>query len=159
MRRSGTCGYGGCNSAGLDFSAKVFHMKYLLWALQILLALFFVMAGIPKLTQPIETLAVQLPWAPDLPEALVRFIGAAELLGGLGLILPAVSRVMPWLTPLAGAGLALVMVLASAFHLTRGETPNAVVTLVVALIAAFVAYGRWRLAPIRARSQATLAAA
>jgi hypothetical protein len=108
-------------------------------------------AGFPKLTMPYEALGAQMAWVPDVPEPLVRFIGLAEVLGGLGLILPAATRILPWLTPLAGAGLALDMLLAALFHLMRGEPGNAVATVVLGLLAAFVAYGRWRLAPIRPR--------
>src|SRR4051812_9075619 len=83
-----------------------------LWAVQILLGLFFAMTGFMKLTQPIDVLAVNMVWAGSVPSALVRFIGAAELLGGLGLILPSAARVLPVLTPVAALGLATIMALA-----------------------------------------------
>ena len=126
-------------------------MKYVLWALQVLLGLAFLASGFMKLTQPYEALATQLAWVGSVPPALVTFIGLAEALGGLGLVLPAATRVLPWLTPLAAAGLALDMLFATVFHLFRGETGAAVPTLVLGLLAAFVAYGRWRLAPIAPR--------
>jgi uncharacterized membrane protein YphA (DoxX/SURF4 family) len=127
------------------------EVKYVLWVLQILLGIAFFGSGFAKLTQPYEALAAQMVWVPAVPEPLVRFIGLAEVLGGLGLILPAATRILPWLTPLAAAGLALDMLLATLFHLVRAETMLAVPTLVLGALSAFVAYGRWRLAPIAGR--------
>jgi putative oxidoreductase len=126
-------------------------MKYVLWVLQVLLGLAFVAAGFPKLIQPYAELAQQMAWVSDVPEGLVRFIGVAEVLGGLGLILPAATRILPWLTPVAAAGLALDMMLATLFHLVRGEVGVVVVPLLLGLLAALVAYGRWRTVPILAR--------
>jgi putative oxidoreductase len=126
-------------------------MKYVLWVLQVLLALAFVAAGFPKLIQPYAELAQQMAWVSDVPEVLVRFIGVAEVLGGLGLILPAATRILPWLTTVAAAGLALDMLLATLFHLVRGEVGGAVVPLLLGLLATLVAYGRWRMVPILAR--------
>jgi hypothetical protein len=88
----------------------------------------------------------------------VRFIGVAEVLGGLGLILPAATRILPWLTPVAAAGLALDMLLATLVHLVRGEVGLVVVPLLLGLLAALVAYGRWRVVPILARRESRLAA-
>jgi uncharacterized membrane protein YphA (DoxX/SURF4 family) len=126
-------------------------MKYVLWVLQVLLGLAFLAAGGMKLIQPYAELAQQMAWVSDVPEVLVRFIGVAEVLGGLGLILPAATRILPWLTPVAAAGLALDMLLATLFHLVRGEVGVAVVPLLVGLLATLVAYGRWRMVPILAR--------
>ena len=128
-------------------------MKYVLWALQILLGLAFLGAGFMKLTQPYEALAAQMAWMGAVPEPLLRFIGLAELLGGLGLILPAATRIQPWLTPLAAAGLALVMLLAALFHVARGEFSLLAPNIVLGLLAAFIAYGRRTLAPILPRGQ------
>ena len=126
-------------------------MKYALWIVQILLALAFVAAGFMKLTAPLDQLAQNMVWVSDVPVWLVRFIGLAELAGGLGLVLPALTRIQPQLTPLAGAGLALDMFLATVFHLIRGEFGFMVPTLVLLALAAFVAYGRWKLVPIAPR--------
>jgi uncharacterized membrane protein YphA (DoxX/SURF4 family) len=134
-------------------------MKYLLWALQIVLGLAFLAAGFMKVSQPFDALGAQMVWVNDVPEPLVRFIGLAEVLGGLGLVLPAATRILPWLTPLAAAGLALDMLLATVFHLARGEFAASVSTLVLGLLAAFVAYGRLRLAPITVRGSAHTTAA
>ena len=100
-------------------SHKALHVA--LWVAQILLAAAFGMAGVMKTTRPIAELAQMMVWPGALPPGLVRFIGASELAGALGLILPAVTRIKPGLTPLAAAGLALVMLLACVFHLSRGE--------------------------------------
>ena len=119
-----------------------------LWTVQILLALVFALTGALKVTQPIEALPASLAGVP-LP--LVRFIGAAELLGAVGLILPAATRIAPVLTPLAGLGLTLVMLLASLVHISRGEFTTLLVPVVLGALSAFVARGRWRKTPILAR--------
>jgi len=133
-------------------------MKYVLWVLQVLLGLAFLAAGGMKLIQPYAELAQQMAWVSDVPEVLVRFIGVAEVLGGLGLILPAATRILPWLTPVAAAGLVLDMLLATLFHLVRGEGGVGVVPLLLGLLAALVAYGRWRMVPILARRASQAAA-
>ncbi|MCK6627552.1 MAG: DoxX family protein [Anaerolineae bacterium] len=127
-------------------------MKYALWIVQVLLALAFLATGFMKLTMPIDQLAQNMVWPGDIPAWLVRFIGLAELAGGLGMVLPALTRIQPQLTPLAGASLALVMFLAAGFHLTRGEFGFIVPNIVLLALAAFVAYGRWKVAPIAPRS-------
>jgi putative oxidoreductase len=122
-----------------------------LWVAQGLLALMFGMAGVMKTFTPIAELATSLPWVLDVPAALVRFIGVTELAAALGLVLPSLLRVQPRLTPLAAAGLVLVMLLASAFHLSRGEAGALPINLVLGGIAAFIAWGRTRKAPIRSK--------
>jgi hypothetical protein len=124
-------------------------MTYVLWIVQVLLALLFLFAGGTKLVLPIE--AMQGPVA--LPGLFIRFIGVAEVLGGLGLILPALLRIKPGLTPLAAAGLIIIMIGATTITLVGGlGAVMALVPFVAGLLAAFVAYGRWRLAPIRGRA-------
>jgi putative oxidoreductase len=130
---------------------KAKFLQWSLWTVQALLALAFVMAGSMKATTPYAELATKMAWVGAVPEGLVRFIGIAELLGGIGLVVPAVTRIRPSLTALAGAGLALVMLLASFFHLSRGEAGAVPVNLVLGGLAAFVAWGRWKKAPIVAR--------
>ena len=127
-------------------------MKIVLWILQVLLAVAFIAAGAMKLAQPLDALAVSLPWTADVPGALVRFIGVAEVLGGLGLVLPAATRILPRLTPIAAAALAIDMVLATLFHLVRGEAMMAPITLLLAVLLAFVAWGRFSRAPIAPRT-------
>jgi uncharacterized membrane protein YphA (DoxX/SURF4 family) len=111
----------------------------------------FVMAGVAKSTQPIADLAQQMVWPGDVPAGLVRFIGVSELLGGLGLVVPAATRIKPWLTPLAAVGLVTVMALAAVFHVTRGEFPAIAFNTVLGGIAAFIAWGRFKKAPIAPR--------
>jgi len=122
-----------------------------LWVAQFLLACAFGMAGVGKSTAPIAELAADLPWVRDVPVLLVRFIGAAEFAGGLGMVLPAVTGIRPVLTSFAGVGLALVMVLAAGFHVTRGELPVVIVNAILGALALFVAWGRFKRAPIPPR--------
>jgi uncharacterized membrane protein YphA (DoxX/SURF4 family) len=119
------------------------------WIVQGLLALIFLFAGSMKLVLPIEELTAQIP----LPGSFVRFIGVAEVLGALGLILPGLLRIRPGLTPLAAAGLVVIMVGATVITLATMDAVLALIPLVVGLLAAFVAYGRWRLAPQRGSSR------
>lgn len=122
-----------------------------LWVAQSLLAFAFGMAGATKLGTPIAELAKTMPWVNDMPAALVRFIGAAEVTGAIGLLAPALTRIQPKLTALAGAGLATVMVLASVLHVTRGELGMLPVNLVLGGLSAFIAWGRAYRAPILPR--------
>ena len=128
------------------------NMNVGLWIVQVLLAAAFGMAGVMKTTRPIAELAQSMVWPGDIPAALVRIIGTAELLGAIGLVAPAVTRIKPVLTPLAACGLVTVMFLATVFHLTRGEYFALPINLVLGGLAAFVAWGRWQRAPIAARS-------
>ncbi|HBL31120.1 MAG TPA: DoxX family protein [Acidobacteria bacterium] len=115
-----------------------------LWIVQVLVALLFIWSGGLKLVMPIEQMQ-QGPVA--LPGAFLRFIGVAELLGGLGLILPGLLRIRPGLTPLAAAGLLIIMIGAVVVTLMGGQGAMAAIPLVTGLLTAFVGYGRWRLAP------------
>jgi uncharacterized membrane protein YphA (DoxX/SURF4 family) len=124
-------------------------MTYALWVVQVLLALLYLFTGGMKLVLPIEELTAQVPF----PGWFVRFIGTAEVLGALGLVLPGLTRIRPGLTPLAAAGLVIIMVGATVVTLATMDAGLALIPLVVGLLAAFVAYGRWRLAPLRERSQ------
>ena len=119
-------------------------MNRTLWILQFLLALLFLFAGGVKLILPIEALTQQLP----LPGPFLRFIAVCEVLGALGLILPGLLRIRPGLTPLAAAGLVIIMVGAVWVNLTYAEATLALIPLVVGILAAFVAYSRWRVAPL-----------
>jgi hypothetical protein len=123
-----------------------------LWFVQILLAVAFGMAGFMKTTMPFDALNKAMPWTLVVGEPGVRFIGASELAGALGLLLPSITRILPILTPLAGVGLTTVMVLASAFHASRGELGVLPINFVLGSLAAFVAWGRFRRAPIAARA-------
>jgi len=124
-------------------------MTYALWIVQGLLALIFLFAGGMKLVLPLEVLTEQMP----LPGLFVRFIGVAEVLGAIGLILPGLLRIRPGLTPLAAAGLVIIMIGATVLTLAGGDVAPALIPLVVGLLSAFVAYGRWRLTPHRGSSR------
>lgn len=121
------------------------------WVLQVLLACFFVMVGYSHALMPFEQVARQAAWMQDVPRWLSRFIGYAELSGGLGLIIPAATRIAPWLTPLAALGLATIMILAMPFHVLKGEAGVVWMHAVIAAPAVFVAWGRWRKVPIAGR--------
>jgi uncharacterized membrane protein YphA (DoxX/SURF4 family) len=128
-------------------------MKYILWIIQFLLAILFIFAGGSKLVMSIELMqemARQSGQSP-LPGMLLRFIGVAELLGGIGLVLPALLRIRPGLTPLAAAGLLIIMIGATVITVSSGTVAAAIFPFIVCLLLLFVLYGRWRLAPISAR--------
>jgi hypothetical protein len=118
---------------------------------QVLLLLAFGMAGFFKATGPIDDLHTKMAWTLAVPDGLVRFIGVSELLGALGMVLPSATRIMPKLTAFAGVGLATIMVLALAFHVSRGEYQAFVMNPLLGGLAAFVAYGRFKKAPISPR--------
>jgi uncharacterized membrane protein YphA (DoxX/SURF4 family) len=120
-------------------------MNIALWIVQALLAAVFLFAGGMKLIMPIEEMLKQMPL--PLPGWFLRFTGVVELLGAIGLILPRLLRIRPGLTPLAAAGLVIVMIGATAYTVAAGDVASALMPLVVGLLCAFVAYGRWRLAP------------
>ncbi len=125
-------------------------MTYILWIIQVLLALLFLFAGGTKLVLPIEVLtSMGSPNQIPLPGLLVRFIGVCEVLGAIGLILPGLLRTRTGLTPLAAAGLVIIMIGATALTFAADGVGLALVPFVVGLLAAFVAYGRWRMAPHR----------
>jgi uncharacterized membrane protein YphA (DoxX/SURF4 family) len=118
-------------------------MNTALWVIQIVLALMFGMAGVMKLSQPRASLQARLPWVEDFSDGTVKLIGAVELLAAIGLVLPAATGILPWLTPLAAAGLALVMVLAAITHVRRKEWQAVVLNAVLFALAAFVAWQRF----------------
>jgi putative oxidoreductase len=122
-------------------------MNIALWIVQLLLAAAFIVAGALKLTRPVDRLAPRMTWVSQVSPAVVRFIGLAEVVGGIGLLLPAITGVDAWLTPLAAVGLTLVMVLAVIFHVARAEMNRTPPAAVLGLLAAFAAYGRFVLVP------------
>jgi uncharacterized membrane protein YphA (DoxX/SURF4 family) len=123
-------------------------MNIILWIIQILLALLFLFAGGTKLVMSMEALTAQAP--PDAIQfsgLFIRFIGVVEVLGALGLVLPGLLRRNQGLTPLAALGLLIVMIGAVVSTVMGPGLQFAIVPLVVALLCAFVAYGRWKLHP------------
>jgi hypothetical protein len=119
-------------------------MNTALWIAQVLLMVIFLFAGGMKLVLPVEEMTNQIP----LPGLFLRFIAVCEVLGALGLILPGVLRIRPGLTLLAAAGLVIIMIGATVITLLTADFATALIPLVVGLLAAFVAYGRWRLVPL-----------
>jgi putative oxidoreductase len=121
-----------------------------LWTVQVLLALFFAGAsGAPKFFLPDELLAMPIV----LPRAFLVVIGTAEVLGALGLIVPGMTRIRPGLTPLAAACLVALTICAAVYQLLGHQPANAVFALVIGAVALFVAYGRWKLAPLGGSSR------
>ncbi|MBN9391195.1 MAG: DoxX family protein [Chloroflexi bacterium] len=122
-------------------------MNIAIWALQIIAGLAFIMAGFMKVTQPIPTLAKTMTWVNSFSPPFVRFIGAAEFLGGVGLILPAATGILPWLTIVAAAGLAIVMAGAVIYHLQRNELSLVTPSAVLLVLSVLVLVGRWVVEP------------
>ena len=129
-------------------------VNIVLWILQVLMAITYLNAGYLKTFRPIMEIALTIFWAPSLPEPLVRFIGISELLGATGLILPALLKIRPQLTTLAAVALSLVMLLATIYHIVKGEFFVLPMTLAFLFILAFIAYGRWKLSPFIQRKTA-----
>lgn len=122
-------------------------MNIVLWILQVLLALAFIAAGYNHGFN-FKKARSQMAWMTSLPDNVLRFIGVSEIMGGIGLILPAVTGILPVLTPWASVGLAVIMLLAAIFHLLRREYQAIVINLVLFALGAFVAYGRFVLEPL-----------
>ena len=125
-------------------------MNIILWVLQILFGLYFFAVGVMHFIIP-PGLPAMMSWMYDLSPALHTISGIAEILGGVGLILPGLLRIQTRLVPLAAAGLAVVMVGAAVYHVLRGEFVNIGLNLLNAAVLAFVAYGRWKLEPLADR--------
>jgi uncharacterized membrane protein YphA (DoxX/SURF4 family) len=120
------------------------------WTTQILLAALFGTAGILKsFWPPAELAQMGIAWAADVPLPLLRFVGTVELLGAIGVVLPALTRILPILTPLAAVGFATIQALAIGYHATRGETATTLpLNLFLLALALIVIWGRFRKAPI-----------
>jgi FtsH-binding integral membrane protein len=130
---------------------KQIVMNIFLWLLQGLLAVAFLAHGWLFLSPPADMVEAMNS---SIPPALRLFIGVAEVLAALGLTLPGVTRIRPWLISYAAAGLMMVTISATLLHLTRGELSYAVTTAVLFVVVAFVAYMRWKVKPILARAKA-----
>jgi putative oxidoreductase len=123
-------------------------LRIALWSAQIALAIVFALAGGMKVATPAAELAKT---APGFPLAFLRFLGIAELAGAIGIILPALTRIAPVLTPLASSGFVIVMASAGVLHLVRGQFGELAVVVVLGALAYFVAWGRFKRAPIAPR--------
>lgn len=126
-------------------------MNIALWILQVLLAAAFAAHGWLLVSPPPDLLAI-INEEMGVPFRI--FLGVAEIVGAIALLLPALTRRLTWLTPLAAACLAFVVASATVLHLSRSENSSAVTTVILFLLAAFVAYGRWRLLPIAPKAAA-----
>jgi len=122
-------------------------MGIALWVVQVLLAAAFLVSGATKLSQPKEKLAKNMAFVEDFSQPTVRLIGALEVLGAIGVVAPALTGILPWLSPLAAFGLVLTMIGAALTHLRRAEYGNIAVNAVLLVLAAFVAYGRFFVLP------------
>jgi len=116
-------------------------LNLLLWIAQVILAAMLLLAGVMKVFQ-YERAQASWPWVKDVTKGFVTSIGIIDLLGGLGVVLPWLTGILPWLTGLAAAGVALMMILASLFHIRRGESSVILFNLVLLALALFVVYGR-----------------
>ncbi len=123
-------------------------LNMFLWMAQFLAAAVFISAGYMKFTAPIADLAKMIPWTGQLPEKFVRFIGLVDLAGGLGLLLPALTRIHPRLTVLAALGCLLLQILATIFHISRGEVMVTPLNFVLLSLSLFVLWGRGTRVPI-----------
>lgn len=123
-------------------------METAVWIIQILLAVLFGLAGLMKLIQPKEKLAERMGWVNDFSTNTIRAIGVIEILGAIGLILPAATGILPVLTTLAAVGFVLDMIGAAVVHLRRKETGMVVANLVLLALAAFVVVGRLSIVPV-----------
>lgn len=123
-------------------------MDLTLWIVQAVLALAYLGAGSAKLLQSRTSLQPAMPYVEDLPEWTVKFIGAVEILGAAGLLLPALTGVYPILTPMAATGLAVLQVLAGLLHVKRREFSNLPINAALCAVAVFIAYGRFVVAPL-----------
>lgn len=129
-------------------TSKALHIT--LWIAQILVALCLLMGAVMKF-MPIETIAAMMPWTGELPELLVRLLGLTDLLGALGLIFPALLRIRPQLTAWAAVGVVALMLSAIVFHVSRGEASVIGFNIFLLLLAVFIAWGRFKKAPVAPR--------
>ena len=125
-------------------------MNVLLWVLQLLLAAAFLAHGLFFLFPPAAMVELLKP----IPTAFRLFLGVAEVLAAVGLTLPGISRIQPWLISWAAAGVMVVMIGATIFHVSRGEVSSAITTVILLIMATFVAYMRWKVKPILPRTVA-----
>lgn len=123
-------------------------MNIALWIVQILLALGFAMSGFGKISQPIEKLREMMSWAKHIAPGVTRLIGILEILGAIGLILPKATGYLPWLTPVAGVGLGLLMIGAVFTHLRLKEVKTVGVPIVLTLLSLFIALGYFVFVPV-----------
>lgn len=137
--------------AAIETPAPGRALRIGLWIAQALIFFVFTSAGLVKLLTPIPQLATMMPWTGEYSEAFVRVIGLIDLAGGIGILLPAATRILPRLTVLAALGCAALQVVAIGFHVSRGEAAVTPFNLVLLALAVFVWWGRGSKAPIQPR--------
>jgi putative oxidoreductase len=124
-----------------------------LWIVQGLTAALMLMSAFMKIATPIPELSAKWKWTGELPQQVVRMLGIVDLLGGIGIILPAILKIKPGLTPLAAVGVVLLMISATVFHISRGESSVIAFNIILMLFASFIAWGRYKKLPILPRQQ------
>jgi hypothetical protein len=128
-------------------------MNITLWVVQVLLAAAFLAHGVMFLFPPADLIEVMNA---TIPPAFRLFLGVAEVAAAVGLTLPGITRIQPWLVPAAAAGLIIVMIGATILHIARSEFSSALITALLLVMATFVAYMRWKVMPITPRRAAAL---
>jgi uncharacterized membrane protein YphA (DoxX/SURF4 family) len=123
-------------------------MNIALWVAQILLGLAFASAGTRKIVEPLEKMAKRWVWVSDFQLPVIRGIAGLEILGAIGIIVPALTHILPWLTPVAACGLILLMLGALTTNIRYKLYPAIAYTLFLIGLAVFVAYGRFVIIPI-----------
>ena len=129
-------------------SSKALHIA--LWVVQALLAVSLISGAIMKF-MPIEKISAMMPWTGQLPPLVVRLLGLVDLLGAIGLTLPALLRIKPNLTPIAAVCTIALMIAATIFHVSRGESSVIGFNIFSMVLAAFIAWGRFKKVPIAAK--------
>jgi uncharacterized membrane protein YphA (DoxX/SURF4 family) len=150
--RSTTLGAGSLGFSTTRDRVATKRINIAIWTVQVLLACLFLFAGGFKLIAPIAEMTKQIP----LPGLFLRFLGVVEVAGAAGLILPSLLRIRPYLTPIAAAGLVIIMSGASGISMSGGKIAPAVMPFVVGLLAGLVLYARTRVVPIRERSRGSV---
>jgi len=118
-----------------------------LWVLQVFLAVIFLLAGSAKIFM-YEKMKKDMDWVKSLPESTVKMIGFLEILGAIGIILPAALRILPWLTKISALGFAIIMILAAIMHYKRGERKEIVENIAFLACAVFIVFGRTFFTPL-----------
>jgi hypothetical protein len=131
--------------------ARSTGLNVALWSVQGLLALTFAGGGVWKLATPLPELAAKIPWAGQVSPAFLYMTAVFDLLGGIGVLLPSLTRVMPRVTVLAAVGCVALQISAIVFHFSRGEAANTPFNFVLVALSLFIAWGRWSKAPIAPR--------
>ncbi len=126
-------------------------LRVWLWVAQVLVFGVFCVAGAMKVTMPVRDISRMWPWTGLVPQHFLRFIGLVDLAGGIGILLPSLTRVAPWLTVAAALGCAVLQVLAIGFHASRGEITLTSLNFLLLGLSAFVMWGRYKKAPVMPR--------